>query len=159
MITLEEMAPQFIEMAHRIVWCSVATVDRQGRPRSRILHPYWEWDGERLVGSILTEPTAVKRAHLEVSPFVSCNYWAPSHDTVVAECAASWVFDDEAKTRIWEAFKAAPEPLGFDPAMIPAWDSPLSPDLAVMRLEPWRIRLMPGEVLLNQAGNTLVWQK
>lgn len=21
------------------------TVDTDGRPRSRVLHPYWEWDG------------------------------------------------------------------------------------------------------------------
>jgi len=158
-IALEEIAPRFIEMAHRIVWCSVATVDRRGRPRSRVLHPYWEWDGERLTGSVLTEPTAIKRAHLEASPFASCNYWTPSHDTAVAECAASWAFDDETKTRIWETFKSTPEPLGFDPAMIPSWDGPTSPSLAVLRLEPWRIRLMPGSVLLEQAGNTLSWQR
>ena len=47
MTELEDVAPAFVEMAHRIVWCSVATVDHQGRPRSRILHPLWEWDGER----------------------------------------------------------------------------------------------------------------
>ena len=33
---------EFIATAHRIVWCGVATVDRRGRPRSRILHPIWE---------------------------------------------------------------------------------------------------------------------
>lgn len=36
---LNAVAPAFVEMAHRIVWASVATVDGQGRPRSRILHP------------------------------------------------------------------------------------------------------------------------
>ena len=49
MATLAEIAPKFVEMAHQIVWCTVATVDAKGRPRSRILHPIWQWDGERLV--------------------------------------------------------------------------------------------------------------
>jgi hypothetical protein len=42
------VAPAFVEMAHRIVWASAATVDKHGRPRSRILHPIWQWDGARL---------------------------------------------------------------------------------------------------------------
>ena len=29
-----DAAPAFVEMAHRIVWCTVATVDSHGRPRS-----------------------------------------------------------------------------------------------------------------------------
>ena len=40
---LSQVAPAFVEMAHHIVWCSAATVDARGRPRSRILHPYWQW--------------------------------------------------------------------------------------------------------------------
>jgi hypothetical protein len=39
MSDLSSVAPAFVEMAHRIVWATVATVDSQGRPRSRILHP------------------------------------------------------------------------------------------------------------------------
>jgi hypothetical protein len=45
----------FATIAHRIVWCTVATVDRRGRPRSRILHPYWERADDGLVGWITTE--------------------------------------------------------------------------------------------------------
>ena len=45
MNTLVEVAPAFVEMAHRIVWSTAATVDNEGRPRSRILHPIWLWDG------------------------------------------------------------------------------------------------------------------
>ena len=47
--SLEQIAPAFIEMAHSIVWASVATVDANGHPRSRILHPIWEWDGTDLL--------------------------------------------------------------------------------------------------------------
>ena len=41
MSELAAAAPAFVAMAHRIVWANVATVDADGRPRSRILHPLW----------------------------------------------------------------------------------------------------------------------
>ena len=41
MNSLAETAPAFVAMAHGIVWCSVATIDEQHRPRSRVLHPLW----------------------------------------------------------------------------------------------------------------------
>ena len=88
MTDLNEIAPAFVKMAHEIVWCTAATVDARGRPRSRILHPIWQWQGGRLTGWIATGPTPVKRAHLDASPYLSCNYWAPSQDTCVAECRA-----------------------------------------------------------------------
>jgi len=68
MQALSEIAGPFVAMAHRIVWATAATVDRKHRPRSRILHPIWQWDGERLQGFIGTSATRTKRAHLEVSP-------------------------------------------------------------------------------------------
>ena len=37
--TLETVAPAFVEMAHRIVWATAATVDTAGNPQTRILHP------------------------------------------------------------------------------------------------------------------------
>lgn len=78
MTELSKIAPAFVEMAHRIVWCGAATVDREGRPRTRILHPLWHWDGSVLSGVIASSPTPTKRAHLEASPFISLNYWAPT---------------------------------------------------------------------------------
>src|SRR5262245_13690955 len=114
MTELAEIVPTFIEIAHRIVWCSVATVDSSGRPRTRILHPYWEWDGQTLVGWVATGPTPLKRAHLSRSPYVSCSYWAPSHDVAVAECRAELVFDIPTRARVWDLFKGTPPPLGYD---------------------------------------------
>jgi general stress protein 26 len=132
MNTLEQTAPAFVEMAHGIVWCAAATVDAEGRPRSRVLHPLWQWDGKALTGWIATGPTPTKRAHLAAHPYVSCNYWSPSQDTCVAECHASWAFDDATKRRVWEAFKTAPAPVGYDPAMIPGWDGPTVPSFAAL---------------------------
>jgi hypothetical protein len=122
-------------MAHRIVWCSVATVDRKGRPRSRVLHPIWEWDGTELVGWVGTAPTPLKRAHTEAHPHVSLNYWEPSQDTAVAE---------------WP-------PLGYDPSIIPGWDGPTCDAFAALRLDPWRLRVFPGSVLMGQGGDVLTW--
>jgi hypothetical protein len=159
MKSLQEVAPSFVDMAHRIVWASVATVDAQGRPRSRVLHPIWRWDGERLVGWVGTGPTPTKRAHLEAHPFASVNYWAPDQDTCVAECRASWAYDDETRTWLWNLYKGTPPPLGYDPAMIPAWDAPTSPSFAALRLEPWRLRVLPGTILLGKGGEVLTWQE
>lgn len=156
---LIEVAPAFVEMAHRIVWCSAATVDTQGRPRSRILHPIWQWDGTQLVGWIGTSPTPVKQAHLKAHSYMSLNYWDPSHDTCVAECRAAWAFDDETRIMVWNLFLNAPPPAGYDPAIVPAWESPTSDAFAVLRLEPWRLRVFPGSILMGQGGELLAWQE
>ena len=156
---LAEVAPAFVEMAHRIVWSSAATVDAHGRPRSRVLHPIWQWDGQRLEGWIATSPTPMKRAHLSASPYLSLNYWAPSQDTCLAECRATWAFDDETRSMVWERFSNAPEPVGFDPAIIPGWESATSAAFAGIHLEPWRLRVFPGTVLLRQEGEVLTWRE
>ncbi|MFV2089954.1 MAG: hypothetical protein ACC642_04805 [Pseudomonadales bacterium] len=158
MSTLAQVAPAFLEMAHQIVWCSAATVDEDGRARSRVLHPFWEGNGSDLTGWIATGPTPVKRAHLAGHPFLSCNYWAPSQDTCVAECEAAWCFDDETRQRVWDLFLNGPEPVGYDPKIIPGWDSASADSFAALKLMPWRLRVMPGSVLIAQQGAVLTWQ-
>ncbi len=159
MSTLSETAPAFVTMANTIVWCTAATVDKQGRPRSRVLHPIWEWDGENLKGWIATGPTPIKRSHLEAHPFISCNYWSPNQDTCVAECAAEWAFDDETCSEIWDKLKNAPAPVGYDPAIIPNWTDPTAPEFAVLKLTPWRLRVMPGSLMAGQGGDLLTWNQ
>ena len=159
MNALTEVAPAFVEMAHRIVWCTAATVDVRGRPRSRIFHPLWQWDGHNLVGWIGTSPTATKREHLKASPHISINYWSPSHDTCVAECKAAWILDDEGRNAVWNLFLNTPAPVGYDPTIIPAWTSPTCEAFAALRLEPWRIRIFPGTILMGKGGQILKWRK
>ena len=155
---LGAVAPAFIELAHHVVWATVATVDADGRPRSRIHHPYWIWDGTSLVGWIATGPTATKRAHLEHSPFVSVTYWTPTHDTATAECRATWHFDDETRAWLWRTLVDAPAPVGYDPAIIPAWrDGPTSPAFAALRIDPWRLRVLPGSAMGGGPGEILCW--
>lgn len=160
MHNLSQVAPAFVEMAHGIVWATVATVDAGGRPRSRILHPIWQWDGRRLVGWIATSPSPVKRAHLAAHPYASVNYWQPSHDTCVAECRATLQMDDETRIDVWNLFAGGPEPVGYDPNIVPSWrGGPTSENFAAIRLEPWRLRVFPGSVLLGQGGQVLTWRE
>lgn len=71
---LTTVAPAFVEMAHRIVWCVAATTDTSGNPSTRVLHPVWEWDGEQLTGWIATSPLSPKAEHLARTPSVSLTY-------------------------------------------------------------------------------------
>src|SRR6202020_2120769 len=144
---LDRIAPAFVELAHSIVWASVATVDGDGRPRSRILHPIWEWDGIDLIGWVATVPTPVKRAHLHAHPEVSVSYWTTSQDTCSAECAAQLYTDDETRKSVWDKFANGPAPVGYDPFIIPMGsDGPTSEQFAALRLSPYRLRVMPGTV-------------
>ncbi|MDX1892500.1 pyridoxamine 5'-phosphate oxidase family protein [Mycolicibacterium sp. 050158] len=158
MTSLDRIAPAFRDMAHAIVWASVATVDRDGRPRTRILHPFWEWDGGELIGWIATVPTPVKRAHLAAHPEVAVSYWAPSQDTCSAECAVQWHLDDDTRRAVWDKFANGPAPVGYDPYVIPMWaDGPTSEQFAVLRLHPYRLRVMPGTAMTEGVGETLTW--
>lgn len=157
MTALEQTAPAFVETAHSIVWASVATVDADSKPRSRVLHPIWEWDGTDLLGWVATVPSPVKKQHLAVHPYVSVNYWAPNHDTCAADCLVEWYFDDETRTAVWNKFVDAPEPLGYNPTIIPGWDSPTSESFAVLRLTPYRLRVQPGTIMTKAEGTVLSW--
>ena len=158
MNSIEEIGPAFVEMAHSIVWASVATIDRKDRPRTRVLHPIWQFDNGRLGGWVATGPTPLKRAHLDHSPYVSVNYWATNQDTCVAECRAVWHFDLETRERIWDLLKSAPAPVGYDPAIIPGWEKSSDDAFAVLELIPWRVRVFPGSVLMGQGGDVLTWK-
>jgi hypothetical protein len=156
--SLDQIAPAFRDMAHSIVWASVATVDRDGRPRSRILHPIWEWDGTDLVGWVATVPTPVKRAHLDAHPEVSVSYWTTTHDTCSAECEAQFYVDDDTRKMVWDKFANGPAPVGYDPFIIPMWsDGPTSDAFAALRLTPYRLRVMAGTVMTAGEGEPLTW--
>jgi hypothetical protein len=144
----------FVAIAHRVVWCSLATVDRRGRPRSRLVHPVWELTDDGLVGWLGSRPTPLRTAHLAATPFVSCSYWDPRHDVAVAECEAAWSDDKE---HAWEVFRSAPAPVGYDPATI--WpEGPHDPDAGVIRLDPWRLKAADAETLAG-GGTPLTWRR
>ncbi|HEY7591565.1 MAG TPA: pyridoxamine 5'-phosphate oxidase family protein [Actinophytocola sp.] len=139
----DELLDEFVRIAHRIVWCTLVTVDRHGRPRSRVVHPYWERTGDGLTGWAFTRPTTPKVAHLARTPFVSCSYWDPAQEVAVAECAAALADDPESRRHVWEFFSTAAEPLGFDPKIMGGVDH-LDPVVTVLRFTPWRLATLTG---------------
>jgi len=155
---LTVVAPAFVEMAHRIVWCTVATVDRDGRPRTRVLHPVWEWDGDELTGWIATSPASPKASDLAANPAVSLTYWAPSHDTCTADCTTEWTNDAASRRAGWDRFLNAPPPVGYDPRIVPPWTSPDVPAFGILRLHPTRLRVMPGSLMMAGTGQLLTWR-
>jgi general stress protein 26 len=147
-----EIEAEFAARVSRIVWCTVATVDRQGRPRTRILHPIWEG----LSGWIATGRHSHKERHLAANPYVSLSYWDGQHQQIYADCNAEWEDSAEEKRRIWELYKATPPPLGYDPGMI--WQGgPENQDYGLLKLTPWRIELWSLSDMI--AGKPpLVWR-
>ena len=133
--SFEEIEQEFLERVQRAVWCNVATIDRQGRPRSRILHPIWEG----ATGWITTNPQTLKAKHLARHPYVSLAYIADIAKPVYVDCKTEWIDDLEEKQRIWELVKNTPPPMGFDPA--PIYERVDHPKFGVLKLTPWRIEL------------------
>ena len=65
---------------------------------------------------------------------------------------------DEGRAAGWEALRTAPEPVGYDPAIIPGWDTPASEGFGILRLTPWRLHLMDGSMMLRGEGRLLTWR-
>ncbi len=158
MLALAQIAPAFVAMAHRIVWCTVATTGPDGTPNTRVLHPIWEWDGAALTGWIATSPLSPKAGDLAQQPAVSLTYWDPSHDTCTADCDTDWDTSPELRQAGWDRFLHGPAPVGYDPSIIPPWTSPEVEAFGILRLLPTRLRVMPGSVLLQGQGDVLTWR-
>ncbi|GAB4204042.1 MAG: pyridoxamine 5'-phosphate oxidase family protein [Roseiflexaceae bacterium] len=146
--SFSEIEAEFVERAHTAVWCNGATIDPQGRPRSRVLHPLWEG----ATGWITTGRHSTKARHFAAHPYLSLAYVADPFKPVYAECHVAWEDDQATKRRVWDLFKHTPPPLGFDPAII--WPDVDNPEFGLLRLTPWRIELYD---LMNQA-NRRIWQ-
>jgi len=112
--SFSEIEDEFIKRVNTVVWCNVATVGPDNRPRSRILHPYWEGT----TGWITTRPTSFKVKHLAHNPYISLAYITDLAKPVYAECRAEWIDDLDEKQRIWDTLKNTDPPMGFDPGTI-----------------------------------------
>ena len=115
--------------------------------------------GRAHFGWIATGPTPVKRANLDHSPFVSVTYWAPNprplHRRVPRHVALR---QRDPRAASGTPSRKLPPPVGYDPAMIPPWaDGPRSEAFAVLRLDPWRLRVLPGTIMTKGEGEELRW--
>src|SRR5688500_15291781 len=105
-----EIESEFIDRAHRMVWCDMATVDLTGRPRTRIIHPVWD-SGTAWITSLRIGP---KADDIDRSPYVSLAYVADPMRPAYAECTAAWEDDPARRREIWEWIATLPEPLGYN---------------------------------------------
>jgi general stress protein 26 len=133
--SFDDIRNEFDERVRQTVWCMVATVDRRGRPRTRVLHPIWEGT----TGWIATNRHSLKEKHLARNPNISLGYWDRDAGLAYAECVADWDDSIEQKRRIWDLFKSTPPPLGYDPAII--WAGPDDPAFGLLKLTARRIEV------------------
>lgn len=147
-----DIAEEFAKRVARIVWCTMATVDTKGRPRTRIIHPIW--DGP--TGYIGTGRTSLKAKHITGNANVSFTYWDQVHEQIYIDATAEWLDTDADKQRVWDLYKNTPPPLGYDPWMI--WrEGPLTGDFGVLKLTPRRIELYSlGWLMQNKPA--LIWK-
>ena len=114
--SFSELAQEFDAVARKVIWPTMTTVDRQGRPRARIVHPVW--DGP--TGWLLTGRSSLKAKHLAQVPYVSISYVdtegvSPTANQAYAECRAEWIDDAAEKTRIRDLFKSLPRAVRLRP--------------------------------------------
>lgn len=147
-----DIAGEFHERVSQIVWCTVATVDRAGRPRTRVLHPVW--DGA--TGYIMTGRASHKALHLARHPYVSLGYWDLEKGIVYADCRAEWQDSLEDRLRAWRLFETTPEPYGYNPKMFFA--APDDPGFGVLKLTPWRVEVT-SLADLAQRRPSRVWRQ
>src|SRR6266545_571571 len=107
----EEMQAEFMARVGQAVYCTMATIDRQNRPRSRVVHPIW--DGP--IGWVISWPASHKAKHLALNPAVSLAYIPDKAKPVYVDGVAEWIDAVEEKRRIWDLHRTTPAPLGFDP--------------------------------------------
>jgi general stress protein 26 len=145
--TFEAIRTEFQERVANDVYCSMATIDRSDRPRSRIVHPIW--DGP--IGWVISWPDSHKAKHLKHNPHVSLAYIRDKDRPVYVDCTARWVADPNEKQRVWELIKATPPPVGFDPEQF--FDGIEDPYFGLLQLTPWRVELY------TLGGETTIWRR
>ena len=156
-----QIADEFHNRVSRMVWCNVATVDEECRPRSRILHPMWDgsdgWIGVWLTSTQTQHQTpSLKIRHLTTNPHVSLAYVADVAKPVYVDGTVDVRNDLESKRRLFDLANAAPPPYGYDPGQI--FGDPDNPRFGVLRVTPTRIALVefpapPGKVIVWRSGD------
>jgi hypothetical protein len=124
-----------------------------------VLHPIWEFDGTSLTGWIATSPQSPKADDLANCAAVSLTYWDATHDVATADCATTWELDHESRLAGWKRFAEGPQPVGYDPSIIPGWTDPDAAAFGILRLDPTALRVMPGTVMLRGEGRVLTWHR
>ncbi|MGW0818475.1 pyridoxamine 5'-phosphate oxidase family protein [Streptomyces viridiviolaceus] len=139
----------FFGYVRDIKYATMITVDRENRPRARVLLPVWEVVDGRPLGWLASYRTPVKVAHLADNPHTTYSYWHPRHNTVHVDSLSTWADDEAARRHAWDLYlKGGPPGVGYDPAHY--WrGGPVDPSYHVIRIQPWRIQLVRGSDLAS----------
>ncbi|KAB2344747.1 pyridoxamine 5'-phosphate oxidase family protein [Actinomadura rudentiformis] len=150
--TFAELQDEFDAYIGDIVYATMTTVDKKGRPRARVLIPIWEVVDGKPVGWLATYKTPVKEAHLANNPHTTFSYWTKRQNAVAVDTVAEWVDDLDIKKRVWDLYsRTSPKGAGYELGQF--WTSPADPKLHVLRLEPWRVQVIRGRDLRSK-----IWQ-
>jgi general stress protein 26 len=150
--SFEDIAVEFRRRIEQTIWCTMTTVDRQGRPRNRLVHPVWE----EPTGWLATGRHTFKAKHLAENPWVSLAFWDQLQEQVYVDARATWVDDDAQKHRLWDLYSRKAEGYGLRSF----WKGPDDPNYGLLQLDPWRVELWsvkglfsrtPPQVWRNQA--------
>jgi len=142
----EDMQTEFLARVSQVVYCTMATIDRQNRPRSRVIHPIWEGP----IGWLISWPASHKAKHLARNPAVSLAYIPDKAKPVYVDGATEWVDSVEEQQRIWDLHRTTPAPLGFDPQ--PHYGTINHQYYGILKITPWRIELG------NLGGEPVIWR-
>lgn len=145
--SFHEIQAEFLARVNQAVYCNLATVDANNRPRSRIMHPVWE----ESIGWIISSPTSPKAQHLQANPYVSLAYIHDSQNPVYIDGTAEWVTNRDEQGRVWDFYKTVPPPMGFDPE--PHYGSIDHVHFGLLKITPTQIMLYT----LNQPA--LIWRQ
>lgn len=157
--SFDQLKDQFDAYIGDIVYATMTTVDKKGRPRARVLIPVWEVVDGKPVGWLATYRTPVKEAHLANNPHTTFSYWTQRQNAASLDTVAEWVDVDDLETRrhVWELYsKTSPQGAGYDLGKF--WKGVSDPKLHVLRLDPWRVQVIRGsdlqsKIWLNEVGD------
>ncbi|PZT71729.1 MULTISPECIES: pyridoxamine 5'-phosphate oxidase family protein [unclassified Streptomyces] len=139
-----EIEGTFLDYVREIKYATMVTVDREQRPRARVLLPVWEIVDGVPVGWLASYRTPVKSAHLANNPHTTYAYWSPRQNAVFVDSVSTWADDEESKLHAWRLYqRGGPPGVGYDPVRY--WrGGPGDPGYHVLRIDPWRIQLVRG---------------
>ncbi len=147
------IADTFLRYVRDIEYCTMVTVDRDNRPRARVMLAIWEVVDERPVGWLAVYRTPVKEEHLAHSPHTTYSYWDPRQNAVHIDAVTTWAEDPDVKERGWKLYRTgSPAGLGYDPARF--WSGPADPKFHLLRIDPWRVQLVRGADLSSRIWRT-----
>ncbi|TDD65880.1 pyridoxamine 5'-phosphate oxidase family protein [Jiangella aurantiaca] len=145
-IAFADLRPDFEQILGDIVYATMTTVDRQHRPRSRVLIAVWEVVDDAPLGWLATFPTPVKVEHLAANPHATFSYWSAAQNAVAIDTVATWVDDAAVNRRVWRLYEqGSPAGVGYPPGRF--WRSPEHPSFGVLRLEPYRVQVLRAQDL------------